>query len=290
MTRVSATTRRNASGLSDSGRSKSGKSIRGFTLIEMVLVVGILAIMYGLGSAVLYELQRPREDRAKLDLRTLVNGLYGREPGEHGYLADMGELPQPVGSQTLNEFLSRPPAPNPLFEVHENFISAGWHGPYASFDTAAVNQDPWGNPWFIQGDGRIRSLGRDGIINTTDDLVMPDYAPLPRDSDADGIFDVRGSVAVIVVDPETGERVADATRVMVTVSNVAISTGLPESTLATLESSVSGFVADDITPGRKRIDVEGLLDLAGASAYAEVLLPVGGVTSVTVPLRRDILP
>lgn len=282
MTRVSATTRRNASGRSDSGRSKSGKSIRGFTLIEMVLVVGILAIMYGLGSAVLYELQRPREDRAKLDLRTLVNGLYGREPGEHGYLADIGELPQPLPGETLNEYLSRPPAPNPPFELHENFISAGWHGPYASFDTQSVNQDPWGNPWIIQADGRVRSLGRDGITSA-DDLVMPDYAPLPRNT-------VRGSVAVIVVDPETGERVADDTRVTVTVSNVASATGLPENTVAVLEASVSGFVADDITPGRKRIDVEGLLDLAGASAFAEVLLPVGGVTSVTVPLRRDILP
>lgn len=260
-------------------RRNGGSGERGFTLIDMAAVIAVIVALYAMGAVVVYDIQRPREGRAWRDLQTLANGIYGSKPGEHGYLADLGELPIPGPGETLTQYLSRPPSPVPAYDIRENFITVGWHGPYGSLSSRGVDQDPWGNPWMIQQDGRLRSLGRNGVFDgdSGDDLVIPDYPPIPRDT-------IVGTMAVIVVDPRTGTRVLDDTQVTIRISNH------PTDVTAWIEPSIGGFLADDLTPGRKRIDVEGQDLLLGANAFTEVVLPVGGVTSVTIPLRRDIQP
>lgn len=247
---------------------------RGFTVIELVMVLMIIGLMYGFGAYVLFEIQRPREVRVQMDLHNLAYGIYGRGPGEHGYVADNGELPLPGAGEILSDYLSRPPLPDPPFEYHDNRISLGWHGPYASFDAKAIDMDPWGQPWILQSDGRIRSLGRDGIPSI-DDLVVPDYSPIPRET-------VVGQIAIVVIDPRTGERVTDPDLLEILVSD------FPDDREAIYESSIQAFVADDLAPGRKRIDVFGLDSLLDASAFTEVILPIGGVTSATLHLTRGI--
>lgn len=255
---------------------------RGFTLLELMLVMLILAIVWSLGAVVVTDFNRPRESTAWMSLRTLAEGIHGRTYGEHGYTADMGALPQPGVGETLFGYLGIVPGGGRGIYV-PNGITSGWHGPYGGADRHATNQDPWGNPFVVQADGRIRSAGRNGAFDGVDDLVYPDYSPLPPGEDPD-TYRVLGQLAVVVENPETGGLVTSAALVQVTVTNY------PAAVTASAGVLDHAFVAVNLAPGRHRVDAVGQGPLAGLRAFGETVVPTGGSSVLRLVLRPDITP
>ncbi len=114
---------------------------RGFTLIEMLLVLGIIAFIATLVStSVLSGNRKARQSEAIAGVRLVASAV-------ERYELDCGVLPGKI------EDLRQAPAG-----------LTGWSGPYLN---ASQTRDPWGTPYLLAipgSDGRIysvRSLGAD---------------------------------------------------------------------------------------------------------------------------------
>ncbi|MFQ5827572.1 MAG: prepilin-type N-terminal cleavage/methylation domain-containing protein [Candidatus Methylomirabilia bacterium] len=152
---------------------------QGFTLIEVVIVLAVLAAVIGLMAPNLFglvEADRERETQEKAE--EIFRAIFGNPAqGEFGYLGDMGRLPT-----SLSELVEQG---NQLaFHTadggieHVGKLGTGWRGPYLKsfFSTADLFLDSWGRPFDFQN-GQIISLGPDGVSGTTDDIVFPLHAP-----------------------------------------------------------------------------------------------------------------
>ena len=168
----------------------------GFTLLELVVVLGILAV---LTHVALRETSRTLDDgRVKLaakqldEIQTAVCGSrFERDsdglPARTGFVADMGRLPvatrdEATGRLTLSELRARPadcaeyavrpavaenlaPGHLPGDADPDVFVPCGLRGPYVpSAGSDGRLRDPWGNPFEIPDDAgyRARLLAADG--------------------------------------------------------------------------------------------------------------------------------
>jgi len=166
--------------------------VRGFTVFEVMLVVGIVAI---LGSTGLIfagrEIGNARVDRARGDSLALEQGIWGM--GGNGYLGDMGALPDAPG-RLISPAVGPGGAPRSRNFRGESY---GWSGPYVGYNAESVARDPWYRPWvYNPASGQVRSYGTDGVLRTTvfdppDDLEPPEGVPSSP----------TGTLAVSVVDP-----------------------------------------------------------------------------------------
>ena len=136
----------------------SRRPSRGFTLIEVLLVLVILVVLVGLVVGTYTGAQtRALMDAAQVQVRALSGQV-------EEYHIDMKTYP--TTSQGL-EALIYPPSdlPNP----------ARWRGPYAR--TQEIPLDPWDRPYQYESPGRfnpysfdIWSMGPDGVSGTEDDI------------------------------------------------------------------------------------------------------------------------
>ena len=136
-------------------RFRRTASAKGFTLVEMVLVLGIIALLLGAG---IYQLTGVLDSgkikRARADLATFGSAL-------RTYELNGGFLP--TTEQGLNALVERPssrPAPTSWVQVMKK-----------------VNLDPWGNPYGYRKPGTkdkggydVFSNGPDGLPDTADDI------------------------------------------------------------------------------------------------------------------------
>jgi len=131
------------------------RSTSGFTLVEMVLVLGIVALLVGAGIVSLTGvLDSGKKTRVKGDLTTLTSAL-------RSYETDNMFLP--TTEQGLSALLEKPtsrPAPqNWTAKLKKNLL------------------DPWGNPYRYRRPGTkdkggfdVYSSGPDGVADNTDDI------------------------------------------------------------------------------------------------------------------------
>jgi len=127
---------------------------RGFTLVEMLLVVTIIGILAALvipkiaGTG-----ERARVTAALADINGGIKSALGQ------YEVDNGFYPK-----SLQDLITQPSN------------AKNWHGPY--FDPPKLPVDPWGNPYVYYFPGKhnassydLLSIGPDAKENTEDDVV-----------------------------------------------------------------------------------------------------------------------
>src|SRR4051794_13674039 len=118
---------------------------RGFTLVEILVVITIIGLMMGLvGPRVLNYLTESKTKAAKIQIESFSAAL-------DLFFIDAGRYP--TSSEGLTALLSRPGS------------ATGWSGPYLRSN--ALPNDPWGRPYVYRSPGQhgsfdIISYGADG--------------------------------------------------------------------------------------------------------------------------------
>jgi prepilin-type N-terminal cleavage/methylation domain-containing protein len=165
-----------------------GLQVAGFTLIEVIVVVAIIAIISGIMVPMMYRVWESSDQDLTLnrlkDLQVAMIGdsrLFQNGVRTHfGYVGDIGQLP-PQGA--LADLKDDPGA-----------SVVNWKGPYlpSGYDAANYARDAWGRDieylvTATDANGRryeatLRSNGPDGIPGSADDIVstitMADVLPL----------------------------------------------------------------------------------------------------------------
>ncbi len=173
---------------------------RGFTLMEVVVVVGIIATLVGIMIPFVYKVWESNErdltrqrmaDLKKAmvgDSRMVQNGLRTH----FGYVGDIGQLPQ-----SLAGLVTDPGVFN-------------WQGPYlpAGFDPAAYNKDAWGNALLYSPakDGADRyasasltSKGPNGQAGDSDDISEPEFQI--SDAEVTPVAAIQGNLQLVLQTP-----------------------------------------------------------------------------------------
>ncbi len=147
--------------------SKSENRTRGFTLMEILVVLAILGLLAGLAISKL----GGTYDTAKIDAAHLFVNTSIKVP-LFSYKMAMGDFPS---TQDGLQALITPPSNK----------ADRWRGPY--LEPAKIPQDPWGDPYHYACPGThnkdgydIWSAGPDHQSGTEDDIGNWDVTTAPR--------------------------------------------------------------------------------------------------------------
>ena len=133
-------------------RMKRKQNRRGFTLLELMLVMAILVILASLATVAVLNVRRGADtDAAVVQINTLTQQC-------KAFKLNMGYFPN-----TLDDLIVQPQGTTPQ----------KWRGPY--METSQIPLDSWGNAFTYQADEmnnkvQIVSSGPDRQAGTADDI------------------------------------------------------------------------------------------------------------------------
>ena len=184
---------------------------KGFTLMEVVLSVAILAILAGAAAPSIFrQIEARRERETMEEMKNIYDAIMGDpELGTYGYVGDIGSLPD-----SLEDLITKPSEVS-SFATYTNGVGYGWRGPYITtrYDDFL---DAWGTHYRYgqppDGAGQIRSAGTDKIFDNEDDIVFPQspvniYGTLLVSTHVNGIPNAR-ETTIEVFYPLDGQEVS----------------------------------------------------------------------------------
>ncbi|MBU6374522.1 MAG: prepilin-type N-terminal cleavage/methylation domain-containing protein [Bdellovibrionales bacterium] len=156
-------------------------SLRGFTLLEVLLALGLVAILsvaaitqftdfsQDAKTAVTKERMNTIRVAIKGDARMVSNGQFVRP----GFEAHCGALPGvktgQSGATALSELITNPGS----YSAYSITTKTGWRGPYLSQSDGTWSKDGWGLDFEYDPSARtLKSRGPDAQLGTADDLVI----------------------------------------------------------------------------------------------------------------------
>jgi prepilin-type N-terminal cleavage/methylation domain-containing protein len=236
------------------------RQCRGFTLLEIVIALGIIAILAAAATPmILQRMMEARNSATLQEAQALYEAMVGRaaDPGSFGFVGDMGRLPA-----SFEQLVQ--PAGLPAYTVQTvRGVGMGWKGPYIGTGASADDflTDAFGRPYTGASAGQVRSAGPDGIAGNADDIVYP---PAP--------MGITGRVHVSVKTMVGNKIVNDPAGYVV---DLYYSNG---GTQAVVRDSTAPFRFDDVPMGAHAIQVISPLGLVVAGET--IMLQRGAVQVV----------
>ncbi len=133
--------------------------IRGFTLVELVIIIVVLGIIAAVGIPKIGGLLGESKSSAtKAELAELKKAIIGNPQVvaagslvSRGFEGDVGFAPE-----RLQDLVTKPDSVQSWDRIQES----GWHGPYIDASNSDYLSDAWGTPYAYDGSARtITSSG-----------------------------------------------------------------------------------------------------------------------------------
>ena len=250
----------------------------GFSLIEMIVAIAILAVLAGaMAPLALQTIDRSRADTTILRQKLIYRVILG-DPlvSGSGFLSDIGRLPgADLSELTLRGML-------PVYSIQACGVGMGWRGPYLleGVDLATGKPlDGWGMPMDF-ANGQIRSGGLDRDLTTAADNIV--YPPNPITAN-----NLNGSIVLSVLALDTSTAQANFVAGGGQARMYYAQNGSMQSTV--LISASGSYAFSPLVQGIHAISITGDPDGAGPqlplTQTITLYCPGGGAVHQTVALR-----
>ena len=254
---------------------------RGFSMLELMIVVACIAILVSAGGFTLMTITQAQRSRTQGDADSLYNALVGTRDF-NGFFGDVGYIP--AIADASSSLVVVKPAAAPMQQILRG-NTVGWRGPYTGFDATALSADPWGTAWVMDAGlatrGRITSAGSDQLIGTSDDVSSPTLGSKTV-LGSNG----KGDIAIFVLDPLTNTYLDYSTATVRITDPLAPTSNWPWVTVTDQPTSPAiAFKASNMVLGRHLITVDGSGTYLGAVGYGVAYVTGGTQSAVTVKMR-----
>lgn len=154
-------------------RERETVTLKGFTLIEIIVVLAIISILVGVTAPLVSQSLKAEAERETIEQMKAIHKAIVGDPelGYFGFLGDIGDFPT-----ALSDLVSKPVGLEE-FKFYTNNVGYGWRGPYLDLEFEDL-EDGWGNAFQYSTadglpEGQIKSAGPDKVFGTSDDIVFP---------------------------------------------------------------------------------------------------------------------
>ncbi len=155
-------------------KSKAGLNNKGFTLVELVLVIVLLGILSAVAIPKFTDIiSSSKEETTKNEMLIIKEAI----AGEYGYQVDCQQVLPSAGGGFVNidALIDQTVSGVTVYNIASGI---GWNGPYISINDAADVEwktDAWGNQYTVTAPsgatrGVINSFGENGIQGDSDDI------------------------------------------------------------------------------------------------------------------------